>query len=67
MDVPAFSPPAVFATESMKRSSFLTYFTKVLLQLIYGYDVEQDKYSVINMRNLKIKVTKMLHIASYSI
>ena len=38
MNVPAFSPPAIFASESLKRGSFLTYFTKVLMQLIYRKD-----------------------------
>ena len=56
-----------FATQKVKRGSFLTYFTEILMQLIYGYYVEQDEYCVMNMRNLKVKVTKTLHIASDSI
>ena len=37
------------------------------MQVIYDYYVEQDEHCVINMWNLKVKVTKTSHIASYSI
>ena len=52
----------VFATESLKSGSFLIYFTEGLMQLILDYHVEQDEYCIINMRNLKVKVTLNLKV-----
>ena len=52
----------VITTESLKRGSFLAYFTEVLMQVRYGYYVEQDEYCITNMQNLKVKVTKMSQI-----
>ena len=46
----------VFATESLKRGSFLNYFTKVLMQLIFGYYVEQNKYLLRAMYLLKMSI-----------
>ena len=62
MDVPAFLHQLVFATESLKSGSFLIYFTEGLMQLILDYHVEQDEYCIINMRNLKVKVTLNLKV-----
>ena len=57
----------VFDTESTKRGSFLTCFTEVLMQIIYGYYVEQDECCVINMRKLKVTAAETSHIATYAI
>ena len=58
MDVVVFSPAASLCNWKFKRGSFLTYFKKVLMQLKYGFYVEQDECCVVNARNLNLKATK---------
>ena len=67
MDAVVFSPPANLRNWKHEAQSIFDLFHRGFnMQLIYGFYVEQDECCVINMRNLKVKVTKTPHIASNS-